>query len=97
MNRAEPEPVDPRLDIVIDRTVVAPVERVWAAWTRPAQLSAWFAPAPYVLTACEVDLLPGGVFRTVFGSLSGIELHSVGCEFGLGCQGSRSLATVQSA
>ena len=65
MNRTVPSDFDPRLDILLERTVAAPVKRVWAAWTVPARLHEWFVPSPYTLTDCEVDLRPGGVFRTV--------------------------------
>ncbi len=27
-------PIDPKLDLVLERTVDVPLERVWVAWTR---------------------------------------------------------------
>ena len=50
-------------DLVLERTLDAPVELVWAAYTDPEHLKQWFAPKPYQITECELDLRPGGVFR----------------------------------
>jgi uncharacterized protein YndB with AHSA1/START domain len=56
---------DPERDLVLGRTLELPVERIWQAWTEPEHLMAWFAPAPWQTVACEIDLRPGGIFRTV--------------------------------
>jgi uncharacterized protein YndB with AHSA1/START domain len=50
-------------DLVLERTLDAPVELVWKAYTDPEHLKQWFAPKPYQITECELDLRPGGVFR----------------------------------
>ena len=50
-------------DLVLERTLDAPVELVWKAYTDPDHLKQWFAPKPYQITECELDLRPGGVFR----------------------------------
>jgi len=52
-----------KLDLVLDRTIDAPVDLVWKAYTDPQHLKRWFAPRPYEITECELDLRPGGVFR----------------------------------
>ena len=57
--------IDPKLDLFIERTVSAPPERVWAAWTKPEHVKRWFTPAPWTTAECEIDLRPGGKFRTV--------------------------------
>ena len=51
------------LDLILERTLDAPVELVWKAYTDPQHLKQWFAPKPYEITECELDLRPGGVFR----------------------------------
>jgi uncharacterized protein YndB with AHSA1/START domain len=51
------------LDLVLERTLDAPVELVWKAYTDPAHLKQWFAPRPYEISECELDLRPGGIFR----------------------------------
>ena len=50
-------------DLVLERTLDAPVDLVWMAYTDPEHLKQWFAPKPYQITECELDLRPGGVFR----------------------------------
>ena len=52
-----------KLDLVLERTIDAPVDLVWKAYTDPEHLKQWFAPRPYQITECELDLKPGGVFR----------------------------------
>jgi uncharacterized protein YndB with AHSA1/START domain len=46
----------------VSRTLAAPPERVWRAFTEPAALAAWFWPERFGPTA-EVDLRTGGRFR----------------------------------
>jgi uncharacterized protein YndB with AHSA1/START domain len=60
---------DPTLDLVFDRTIDIPRELVWTAWTTPEHLKHWFTPAPWQTVDCEIDLRPGGIFRTVMRSL----------------------------
>ena len=52
-----------KLDLVLERTIDAPIDLVWAAYTNPEHLKRWFAPRPYEVTECELDLRPGGIFR----------------------------------
>lgn len=51
------------LDLVLDRTIDAPIDLVWKAYTDPQHLKKWFAPKPYETSECELDLRPGGIFR----------------------------------
>jgi uncharacterized protein YndB with AHSA1/START domain len=62
---------DPDLDLVLERVIDVPPELVWQAWTRPEQLEKWFVPHPWSLAECEIDLRPGGIFRTVMRSPEG--------------------------
>lgn len=48
--------------VEVRRTFRATRERVFAAWTRPEQLSQWAAPGPMTGKA-EVDLRVGGRYR----------------------------------
>ena len=52
-----------KLDLVLERTIDAPVDLVWKAYTDAEHLKRWFAPRPYEITECDLDLKPGGVFR----------------------------------
>lgn len=51
------------LDLVLERTLNAPRDLVWKAWTDPKLLKQWFAPKPYQISELEMDLRPGGIFR----------------------------------
>ncbi len=70
---------DPELDLLLEREVDVTPEEVWAAWTRPEQVVKWFTPAPWQTVDCEIDLRPGGVFRTVMRSPEGEDFPNVGC------------------
>lgn len=54
----------PHHELSFTRVLNAPVTDVWAAWTVPAQLMPWYCPAPWRVTACDIDLRPGGRFFT---------------------------------
>jgi uncharacterized protein YndB with AHSA1/START domain len=64
---------DPRLDLMVERVVHVSPERAWAAWTEPDHVRQWYAPAPGVISECEIDLRPGGVFRFVPRQPDGVE------------------------
>ena len=70
---------DPNLDLVFERIVDIPKDLVWAAWTTPELLKKWFTPAPWMTVDCEIDLHPGGMFRTVMRSPEGQDFPNVGC------------------
>ena len=70
---------DPKLDLVLERVVPVSREKVWAAWTQPKHVVKWFTPKPWSTTQCEIDLRPGGIFRTVMRSPEGKEFPNVGC------------------
>lgn len=71
--------IDPKRDLVLERFVDVTPELVWAAWTRPEHVTKWFTPAPWSTVACEIDLRPGGAFRTVMRSPEGQEFPTSGC------------------
>lgn len=70
---------DPKLDLVLERIVDVSPDLVWLAWTEPEHLKHWFTPAPWKTVDCEIDLRPGGMFRTVMRSPEGQEFPNVGC------------------
>lgn len=67
------------LDLVLTRVVAVPRRLVWKAWTEPKHLVKWFTPAPWATVDCEIDLRPGGIFRTVMRSPDGKEFSNAGC------------------
>jgi uncharacterized protein YndB with AHSA1/START domain len=55
---------DPDLDLTISRVIGAPRTAIWAAWTDPAKFAQWWVPEPATCKVIEMDLRPGGAFRT---------------------------------
>jgi uncharacterized protein YndB with AHSA1/START domain len=66
-------------DLVFTRIVPLPARQIWRAWTEPALLTRWFTPAPWRTLEAEVDLRPGGVFRTLMRGPEGEEHDHLGC------------------
>jgi uncharacterized protein YndB with AHSA1/START domain len=79
MPRSTAHTPDPKLDLVLERIVDVSPNLVWAAWTTPEYVKKWFTPAPWQTVDCEIDLRPGGIFRTVMRSPEGQEFPNVGC------------------
>src|SRR6187455_3209682 len=48
---------------ILSRTVNAPRERVWKAWTDREQLMQWFGPKGFTMTTANLDFRPGGSFH----------------------------------
>jgi uncharacterized protein YndB with AHSA1/START domain len=59
-----PEPDDP-LVLRLARSFPAPRERVFRAFTVPAQMVKWWGPAGFTVPACTMDLREGGAWHTV--------------------------------
>lgn len=70
---------DPVLDLLLERIVDVSPSLVWQAWTNPEHLKKWFTPKPWETVDCEIDLRPGGMFRTVMRSPEGQEFPGMGC------------------
>ena len=48
-------------DLILTRVIDAPRERVFAAWTDPALLKQWFAPAPWTTPVVETAAAAAGM------------------------------------
>ncbi len=70
---------NPSLDLVLERTIAVPPDRVWAAWTEPDLMKQWFTPAPWKTAAVDIDLRPGGRCVTTMESPEGELYPNVGC------------------
>lgn len=53
----------PRPKVVIDRTLRAPVERVWQLWTTKDGLEKWWGPAGFTSVVRRLDVRVGGAFE----------------------------------
>lgn len=61
--------------LVLTRTFDAPAPLVFAALTEPDLLRRWHGARGWRLTACEVDLRPGGAWRFVSAGPAGAEME----------------------
>ena len=57
-------------ELVVTRTVNAPAQIVFEAWTTPELFKQWWAPKSLgmVLRSCEMDVRVGGGYRLAFGN-----------------------------
>src|ERR1700693_1126996 len=51
--------------LVVHKNIQAPPERLFQAWTQPAQLRHWWGPEGVACIGAEVDLRVGGRYRIV--------------------------------
>jgi uncharacterized protein YndB with AHSA1/START domain len=63
---------------LITRVFDAPRELVFKAWTDPKLLAEWWGPACFTTPICEMDVRPGGAYRTVIRSPDGIDYPAKG-------------------
>jgi uncharacterized protein YndB with AHSA1/START domain len=70
MAMAQPKPND-GLVLRLSRSFAAPRERVFRAFTAPAQLAKWWGPKGFTVPACTIDLRAGGAWHTVMRSPEG--------------------------
>jgi uncharacterized protein YndB with AHSA1/START domain len=68
-----------KLDLSLTRIVDVPRALVWRAWTEAELLKPWFCPLPWKTIDCEIDLRPGGIFRTTMQSPEGQTFNNMGC------------------
>ncbi|HYQ39682.1 MAG TPA: SRPBCC domain-containing protein [Pseudomonas sp.] len=60
-------------EFVIGRRFAVPRERLFQAWTEPAQLAQWWGPHGFSSPCCELDVRPGGRYRIVMRGPDGSE------------------------
>ena len=68
----------PETSLRRERSIAAPREAVFAAWTRPETIARWFAPTDdYTVVVTDLDLRPGGRWRLEMRHKGGA-VHPVG-------------------
>lgn len=63
-------------ELVLNRIIAAPRAQVFQVWTK--RLPEWWGPHGMTTTFCEMDLRPGGIFRTVMRAPDGAEYPTKG-------------------
>ena len=79
MTTANPTTFSNKLDLTFERIVDVPPHLVWRAWTEPELMKQWFCPQPWKTIDAEVDVRPGGIFRTTMQSPEGQAFPNTGC------------------
>jgi uncharacterized protein YndB with AHSA1/START domain len=65
-------------ELVLTRLIDAPRETLYRAWTDPALLKQWFAPAPWTTPVADLDVRPGGASLVVMRGPDGHEFPNRG-------------------
>ncbi|MGQ0796280.1 MAG: SRPBCC family protein [Methanobacteriota archaeon] len=65
-------------ELVLARVFDAPRERVWKAWTEPAQFERWWGPKGFTVPACTIDLRVGGKYLYCMRSPDGKDYWGTG-------------------
>ena len=47
-------------DVVVERSMDAPIDRVWAMWTEPEHFAAWYGPPGATVEVIAMDVRVGG-------------------------------------
>ena len=72
--------IDPKLDLVFERFIDAPVRLVWEALTKPEHLKEWYMPRAWGRVArADLDARPGGIIRIDIAVGDGREVPNLGC------------------
>jgi uncharacterized protein YndB with AHSA1/START domain len=72
--------INPKVDFVLDRFIDAPKHLVWEALTKPEHLKEWYMPKPWgVVSNCELDVRPGGIFSIDIATPEGQDFPNLGC------------------
>lgn len=61
-------------DMVVTRTIEAPRDRVWRAWSDPDQVMKWWGPQGFTSPMCRMDFREGGATLVAMRSDQGWEL-----------------------
>jgi uncharacterized protein YndB with AHSA1/START domain len=64
--------------VEVRRTIRAPRQRVFDAWTKAEEIEAWHAPGPLTVSLAEIDLRPGGAYRIHMRAPDGTEHRASG-------------------
>jgi len=72
------EPTNARAVLTLRRVFNAPIESVFAAWTKAEVLARWFGPVGFTVTASDIDLRKGGAYLIALRSPEGAAIKHFG-------------------
>ena len=52
-------------ELLLTRTLNAPIDLVWEAWTNPEHIAKWWGPNGFTNTITTMDIRPGGEWNLV--------------------------------
>lgn len=50
-------------ELIVERTLPAPPEKVWRAWIEPKHIAQWWGPKHWTAVIHEMEVRPGGLWR----------------------------------
>lgn len=65
-------------ELILERVIDAPPEKLFRAWTEPDLLKQWFTPKPWTVSFAETNVRPGGSNLIVMRSPEGQEFPNRG-------------------
>jgi uncharacterized protein YndB with AHSA1/START domain len=66
------------MNVRMTRTVPAPRDEVFRAWTDPERLKQWFGPGEFTIPEADMDVRPGGEYLIVMQAPDGNQMHLKG-------------------
>jgi|SRR5271165_5096868 len=60
-------------ELIVSRVIDAPRALVFNAWTDPEQVARWWGPKGYVTVDSQMDIRPGGAYRSRMRSPEGVD------------------------
>ena len=70
-------------ELVLQRVLNAPREKLWRCWTTPALIVQWFTPPPWKTVKAVMDVRAGGSSNITMQSPEGQEFRKIAREKGL--------------
>jgi uncharacterized protein YndB with AHSA1/START domain len=52
-------------ELLLTRTLNAPIDLVWEVWTKPEHIAKWWGPNGFTNTITTMDMKPGGEWKLV--------------------------------
>lgn len=65
-------------DLVLERVLDAPRDKLWRCWVEPELLKQWFCPKPWHVSETRIDLRPGGELYTLMNGPNGEQVPNCG-------------------